>query len=292
MAPDISTPDIPGPEKVTRTPTRTAPPKACDAHMHIFGPADKFPYAGDRDYTPPDALTADYLAMRSAIGFQRTVVVQPSVYGVFNACSIDAVRQFGADGRGVAVIDDRVSDAEIDEMNAVGFRGARLNIVNRGISDPRVLEKLAARVAKWNWHVQIFTTPDILPDLVTRIKTLPVPVVIDHIGKIDAAAGLDQDAVRALLDHVSSGGWAKLSGAYRVVDTGAPWAVAAPIARALIKAAPERLVWGTDWPHPSLGASPVPNDCDLIDALYDWTPDDDIIQQVLVTNPASLYDFD
>jgi len=276
----------------TEPPRRAVPAGACDTHMHIFGPADRYPCIDERDYTPADALLEDYLTMRSVIGFERTVVIQPSIYGFDHSCTVNAVEAFGGSGRGVAVLDETATDGDIENLHQIGFRGTRFNLVNRGGIGVDVLEAVAARVAEFGWHIQVMVHGGVVAELAPRLARLPVPVVIDHMGRMDADAGIEQPGFRALLGLIDGGRcWVKLSGCYRIDFSGPPWSAAAPFADALIRAAPERLVWATDWSHPDLGTSPMPNDGALLNALLDWVPDDETLRRILVDNPAELYDF-
>lgn len=281
------------PDPHPRPPKQPIPAGACDTHMHIYGPAVKYAYIADRDYTPPDALMPDYLAMRNALGLDRTVVIQPSVYGQDHACTADAVAALGDAGRGVAVVDADVADEELARLHAIGFRGARFNLVNRGGIAPNRLEAVAARAAEIGWHLQIMVLGAELADLAPRLAKLPVDVVVDHIGRMTAAGGPAQPGFQALLGLVEAGRcWVKLSGAYRVDFGGAPWPDARPFVDRLIALAPDKLVWATDWAHPDLGTSPMPNDGDLLNALIDWCDGDaDLLRAILVDNPARLYDF-
>lgn len=282
---------VPGPHAQTRPPKSTAPDGACDCHFHVFGPADRFTYSDDRGYTPPDASLEDYRAMLDVLGVTRAVIVQPSVYGTDNACSLDAVERLGDAARGVAVLDETVTDAELDRLHAAGFRGTRFNIESAGGVPEQQLEAVAARVAPRGWHIQTYVNGRRLSELAPRLADLPTEVVIDHMGGMEANAGVDQPGLAALIDLLRSGrAWAKLSGAYRIDFNGAPFAAATPIAQALIEAAPDRLVWGTDWPHPQV-KGPMPDDGDLFDWFLDATGDAALQRQVLVDNPARLYDF-
>ena len=261
--------------------------------MHIFGPASRYACIAEADYIPPDALIEDYLAMRGVLGIERTVVIQPSVYGRDHACTFEAVERLGDGGRGVAVLEESVSEGELARLHGAGFRGTRFNLVNSGGVAADSLEAVAARVAGLGWHIQVMVLGRDLADLAPRLARLPVEVVIDHIGRIDSGAGVGQPGFRALLELVEGGRcWVKLSGAYRIDFAGPPWRAARRFAEALIEAAPERLVWASDWPHPDLGASPMPNDGALFDALLDWVPDEATLERILVDNPARLYDFD
>jgi len=275
-----------------RKPGWTPPPGATDCHMHIFGPAARYPYAEGRDYTPTDCPMAHYRRMCETVGIARTVVVHPSVYGFDNACSEQAVRDLGANGRGVAVLPPDVSRAELKRLHDIGFRGARFNMVSSGGTPREALEGMAAKVAEFGWHIQVFTKSDDIAAMEPRYVRLPVDVVFDHIGGADHARGLDQPGFQAMLRLLGAGrAWVKVSGAYRVDFDGAPWPRAAPFARALIEAAPERVVWGTDWPHPHLQGRPMPNDGDLMDEVAAWTADPAQRRRILVDNPARLYGF-
>ena len=284
---------IPGPIARPKSPRRRPPPGSCDCHYHIFGPADRYTYAPVRGYTPPDCLVEDFERMQATLGFERSVIVQPSVYGTDNRCSLDAVVRLGRErARGVAVIDDKTPDSELDALDRAGFRGAQFNLVSKGALPLDLLEPIAGRLADRGWHLQVFVNGEVLAEMAPRLARLPTEIVIDHMGHVDASQGTGQPGFRALAGLLGSGrAWVKLSGAYRV-DTGpAPWPLAAPIAKALIAANAERCVWGTDWPHPDLHG-PMPDDGDLLDALYDWVPDEEILRAILVDNPARLYGFD
>ena len=283
---------IPGPVPSPRAPRRRPPAASCDCHYHIFGPADRYPYSPARGYTPPDCLVEDFERMQAVLGIERSVIVQPSVYGTDNSCSLDAVERLGkARARGVAVIDDKASNAELDRLDRAGFRGARFNLVSKGALPLELLEPIARRLADRGWHTQVFVNGEVLAEMAPRLAQLPTEIVIDHMGHVEGKRGVDQPGFRALLDLLGNGrSWVKLSGAYRVDHGPAPWPLATPIAKALIAANPDRCVWGTDWPHPDLHG-PMPDDGDLLDALYDWVPDDATLKRILVDNPARLYGF-
>lgn len=275
-----------------KRPSWTPPPGATDCHMHIFGPASQFPYAAVRDYTPTDCLMPLYKEMCATVGIERTVVVHPSVYGYDNRCSEQAVRDLGPNGRGVAVLPPDVDKAEIRRLDGIGFRGVRFNMVSSGGTPREALESMAAKIADFGWHIQVFTKSASIAEMEQRYAKLPVEVVFDHIGGADASQDLQQPGFQALLRLLEAGrAWVKVSGAYRVDFDGAPWPKAAPFAKRLIEAAPDRVVWGTDWPHPHLGGRPMPNDGDLMDALASWTADPEVRRKILVDNPARLYGF-
>jgi predicted TIM-barrel fold metal-dependent hydrolase len=264
------------------------PPLACDCHVHVFGPFDRFPLDPARKYTPEAATLEDYLKVAHALGTGRVVLVQPSVYGTDNACQLAAVRELGERARGVAVIDDAITDDQLAELNGAGFEGARLNLARAADLDS--LERLAARVKEYDWHVQLHAKGADLPAIAERLHKLPTDVVIDHFGRIDPREGFGQPAFKALLQLLDSGRcWVKLSAPYRVDLEGPPYHRLTTFARELVKHNPERLVWGSDWPHPDVAV--VPEDQVLLDVLEDWVPDDAARHRILVENPAKLYRF-
>ena len=264
------------------------PPNACDCHIHVFGPYARYPLDPARQYTPREATLEDYLKVATALGTGRVVLVQPSVYGADNSCQRDAIRDLEGHARGVAVIDDSISDAQLEQLCGAGFVGARLNLV-RG-NELAALERTAARVRDLGWHVQLHLPGSVLPDIADRLLELSTDFVVDHFGRIDPRGGLEQPAFRALARLVDSGRcWVKLSAPYRIDLDGAPWRKAAPFARELVRRNPGRLVWGTDWPHPDVAV--LPQDQALLDALADWVPDEAVRHRILVDNPAKLYRF-
>jgi predicted TIM-barrel fold metal-dependent hydrolase len=261
--------------------------------MHVFGPYDRYPLSPGRGYTPPEASVAMYEEMLATLGLGRTVVVQPSIYGTENAVTLDAVEALGRDrARAVVVVDDQVDAAALREMDRRGARGVRFNAVSGNGTPLDQLEALVARIAPLGWHLQLYTHAEELLALEPVLSRLAVPVVIDHMGGVQAKeGGVDSPAFAALVRLLGNGNtWAKLCG-YRS-SAGRPYADVAPMARAMIAAAPERCVWGTDWPHPSLrGPEEVPDDGHLLDLLGQWAPEPAQRQAILVDNPARLYGF-
>lgn len=253
----------------------------------------------ERQYTPPESTLEDYRKLLDHLGIERTVLVQPSIYGADNLAHEDAVRRMNGRARGVAVVDAAIADAELARLHEVGFRGVRFNLIHTGGSTSLDhLEALARRVAAFGWHVQLYLRGRILPDIASRLATLPANVVIDHLGHMNIGEGVGQPGFKALLRLLDGGRcWVKLC-PYRFDPTGFPYENAMPFARALYEAAPERLVWGTDWPHPDVPGlrdgenGPMPDDGDLLDSLGEWFPDNATIERILVTNPARLYGFD
>jgi predicted TIM-barrel fold metal-dependent hydrolase len=283
----------PGPRAVTSKPGWTAPPNSTDCHMHIFGPYGRYPLSPGRGYTPPEASIAMYQEMLSTIGLARTVVVQPSIYGTDNAVSLDAVAALGADrARAVVVVDDSFDLAALRAMRDRGACGVRFNAVSGNGTPLDQLEALGEKLATLGWHLQLYAHAEEMVALEGVLARLPCPVVIDHMGGVKAAeGGTASPGFQAMIRLLEKGAWAKLCG-YRSSAAGAPYADVAAMARAMIAAAPERCVWGTDWPHPSLHSpEEVPDDGALLDALGAWAPRDDQRQAILVDNPARLYGF-
>ena len=278
------------PVDVAPTPSWASPPLGCDCHFHIFGPYDRFPLDPGRHYDPQAALIRAYERVARALGLTRMVVVQPSVYGTDNRCTLDAATRFGLDrARVIAVVDPGVGDAALRALHDGGTRGLRFNLVSGNGAPLEALEAMARRIAPFGWHLQLYTSGAVLAEIAPRLATLPVEVVIDHMGGVRASEGTDAPGFQALLRLLGSGrAWVKLCG-YRI-SAGPPFADVAPFAAALLAVAPERCVWGTDWPHPSLTAW-MPEDGALFDLLGAWAPDDATRRRVLVDNPARLYGF-
>ncbi len=279
------------PNPTPRPPRFRAPPGTTDCHFHIFGPADQFPFVSERAYTPPDASPAAYRHLAQTLGIERAVLVQASVYGLDNSRLLAALPDLGMPARAVVVVAPDVPDSDLDRMHAAGARGARIIATHPGGPGLEGLEALAGRLAQRGWHIQFMLSPAQLSALETRLSALPCPVVIDHFAGIPATGGVGQRAFQALLrlmalPHV----WAKLSAAYHCSRLPPPYDDLAPFAAALVSIASGRLVWGTDWPHVHFEGE-MPNTTVLFDRLADWLPDPALRRQILVDNPARLYDF-
>lgn len=275
----------------TPRPGWRGPPGSTDCHFHIFGPYDRFPLDPGRHYDPEPASLEDYRRVAGALGIERMVVVQPSVYGTDNRCTLDAVARFGRDrARAVAVVDEGVEQAALEAMRDQGVVGLRFNAVSGNGTPLDQLDALARRCASLGWHLQIYAEGAQLPDLAPRLARLPVEVVVDHMGGVRTGDGLEAPGFQALLRLLESGrAWVKICG-YRISSGGPPYADVDPFARRLLEVAPERCVWGTDWPHPSLYES-VPEDGALFDQLGAWAPSEAQRRAVLVDNPGRLYGF-
>jgi predicted TIM-barrel fold metal-dependent hydrolase len=284
------------PDPHPKRPALVFPRGTTDCHAHICGPASRYPYSPARIYTPPDALLPQYRAVLSALGVERAVLVQPSVYGTDNAALLAALATDPTRLRGVAVVAPDVAEGELERMHRAGVRGVRCNIVDvaegKGALPLPTLRALAARIAPLGWHLELLMHVDEFPDLDRELAGLPVEVVFGHLGYMRAERGLDTPGFRALLAMLAAGrAWVKLTGPYRISTRGAlPYGDVVPFARALTDAAPHRVVWGTDWPHVMV-KSAMPNDGDLADLLAEWVPDATLRQRVLVDNAARLYGF-
>jgi predicted TIM-barrel fold metal-dependent hydrolase len=284
-------PDCQGPDPHPRAPRFTLPPGACDSHAHVIGPPERFPYVASRSYTPPPALEADYLAMHDALGIQRGVLVQVSVHGTDNSCMVESLRHHPERLRGVAVVGPDVSDNELADLHGVGVRGLRINTETGGGIGPAAMEFLARRIRNMGWHIQLLINPKVLAENDAMLHRLPVPFVIDHFGYAQAAAGVAAPGFQCVLRLLQEADcWVKISGANRISKAPIPYRDSTPLARALIATKPDRLVWGSDWPHVHY-APPMVNDGDLLDLLAEWAPDEATRKQILVDNPARLYGF-
>lgn len=284
-------PEVPNSAGEAR-PRHAAPAGACDAHLHIYD--GRFP-ADPGQHAPARATVADYRLLQGRIGTSRAVVVQPRANGTDNAVTLDAIAQLGpSNARGVAVVRTDVTDATLDAMHAGGIRGLRFSIhePRLAVTTADMIEPLARRVHERGWHVQLHMTAVQLVECEAVIRRLPCPVVIDHMGRLPVPGGASHpafDLVRRLLDGGRA--WVKISGAYLESKTGGPaWEDVAGAARALIAHAPQRMVWGSDWPHPTERAA-KPDDAAFFDRLADWTPDEATRARILVDNPRNLYGF-
>ncbi|MDO8299693.1 amidohydrolase [Lacisediminimonas sp.] len=272
-------------------PAFAIPELACDTHAHVVaGKPGDYPMSPQRSYTPPPAPEGEYLRMLDATGMARGVLVQISVYGTDNRLMLESLRRHPQRLRGVAVVAPDVSDTELADLHAAGVRGLRLNILFGGGVSLDAMERLAQRIGKSGWHLQLLLDARMLPGLMPRLTRLPCPVVIDHMGHMPVADGLDApgfNSLRTLLREHDC--WVKLSGAYRISDDFPDFGDVVPLAHSLIAAAPDRCVWGSDWPHVAL--KQMPDTGRLLNALPAWSPDPAQLQRILVDNPARLYGF-
>jgi len=283
------------------------PAGACDCHTHIFGDPAKFPLAQNRVYTPEPASPAEMSALHRALHIQRVVIVTPSIYGTDNSATLYGMQARGADARGVAVVDQKIPENDLDAMGRAGFRGIRLNLATSGQNDPalarRRFERVVERMQRRRWHIQMYTSLAVIAAIKDLVQASPVPVVFDHFGGARASLGLMQSGWPDLIDLVRSGkAYVKISGAYRASSQAPDYPDVAPFAKALIAANPDRIVWGTDWPHPNSTPSSTRrateispllqmDDGRLLNQLALWAPEPSIRKKILVDNPARLYRF-
>jgi len=274
----------------TDPPKLKAPANACDCHHHIYDA--KYPVDPKSTLRPGDAFVEDYRAFQKRIGTSRNVVVQPSTYGIDNRVTLDAVAAFGPQARAVVVVNDTISDAELKRMHEQGARGIRFNLAQAGATTPEMIEPLSKRVNELGWHIQINAPAAKIAEIMPILEKVPSPIVFDHLAHIPEPEGINHPLFAQMMKLIDKGRtWVKLSGAYAGTKVGPPtYADSTVIAQAYAKAAPERCVWGSDWPHPG-EREKKPDDAILFDLLLAWAPDETARHRILVENPAVLYDF-
>ena len=281
---------LPPPDPNPVKPKYTPPPGACDGHCHIFGPAHRFPYAPTRTYTPQDASRETLAALHRRLGLSRAILVQASCHGTDNSAMLDAMQWSKGAWRGVAMVTQAVTDLELVALHQAGVRGVRFNFVAHlgGAPDLKNVEAVIARVTPLGWHIQLHLDAHDIETYREFFKRLRVPFIIDHMGRVEAKHGLDQKPFRQLLELMKNErAWIKVSGPERISSTGRPFHDAIPFARALIAAAPDRVLWGTDFPHPNVKW--MPNDGELVDLFATICDDEGIRRRILVENPPRLY---
>ena len=284
---------IPAPIPLPRPPSFSPPPGACDAHCHVFGPASRFPFAPDRAYTPPDSGIDQFERLQHRLGLSRAVFVQASCHGTDNAAMVDALER--GDGRyaGVAMIDDGFTDRELAELHDAGVRGTRFNFVAHlgGAPDLDHFWRVVGRVQEFGWHIVLHFDAKDLRQHAELLDRMPCPYIIDHMARVPVAKGVEQEPFQQLLALMNDERcWVKISGAERLTAAGGPpYDDVVPYARALIAAAPDRVLWGTDWPHPNVRH--MPDEGDLLDLMLQFAPDEETRNRILVRNPETLYDF-
>ena len=290
-----SAPLCAAPDPHPQSPGHAVPDLACDTHMHICGPESRFAYSQERIYTPPDALLPSYLELTDKLGIGRVVFVQPSIYGTDNSAMLDAMYASPLPCRGVAVVADDVNEQTLDELHEAGVRGVRLNLVDTADKNSTLpvddIRALAKRVAPLGWHIELLVHAHDHPQLDTQLAELPVDLVVGHLGYLRPGAETADPGFEALLRLLEAGRcWVKLTGPYRLTREALPYAAVRPFAKALIRTAPERLLWGSDWPHVMV-KTPMPNDGQLLDLFFAWAGEADVARRILVDNAADLYDF-
>ena len=285
----------------------TVPPHACDCHTHIFGDPAKFPFFSGRAYTPETAMPEEMARVHAALHMQRVVIVTPSVYGTDNSATLYGMKARGVNARGIAVIDEKTPATELQRLRAAGFRGLRLNLATAGQTDPatgrRRFQNAIGQAKGVGWHIQMFTSLAVIARIRDLVMASDVPVVFDHFGGTVAASGLEQPGFSDLLELLRAGkAYVKISGAYRASSRGPDYADVTPFAQAMIGANAERVLWGSDWPHPDTASVPDRKPTDiapllpiddgrLLNQLVVWAPDAAVRKKILVDNPARLYGF-
>lgn len=280
----------PNPKK----PDRTLPEGACDAHCHVFGPQDRFPYSPSSSYVPVDAPKEVLFQRHQHLGIDRAVIVQASCHGTDNTAMVDALKAGNGAYRGIAIVPPQVNDAQLGQLHEAGVRGVRFNFVKRLKARQPEADRLEIikKIAKRKWHVVVYLEPQDLPEIREFLTRIPMPVIIDHMGRIPVEKGIntvdsaDFEALATLLQDDRF--WIKVSGPERISIEGPPYADTTAIARELIRLVPERVLWGTDWPHPNM-KSHMPDDGILVERLWSICPDETRRRALLVDNPSRLY---
>lgn len=276
------------PDPAPRKPRNRIPVGACDCHFHVFDAPS--PQVAERSYTAPTASLREFQKLQSILGTQRSVIVQPSIYGTDNRTTLQSMPE-GGSMRAIVVVDDDASLSDLKTYADQGAVGVRINLLFSSNARLKELSKLVAHVADLGWHVQVLADVSTMPNMSEFMQSIPCPVVFDHMGHVSTQKGVNDAGFQSLLKYLQSDkAWVKMSGAYRVTASqDGDYSDVEPMARALIAANPDNLVWGSDWPHPSFGG-PMPNDGDLMDLLFDWA-DEATAEKILVNNPERLYGF-
>ncbi len=286
-------PTISPPDPNPKVPTFKLPPKSCDTHTHIFGPASRYPFAPNRPYNAPDAPLEAFRALHEKIGVERCVIVNATLHGTDNRVVTDAIAQSNGAYKGIANVKDEMSDQELADLDNAGIRGCRFAFLKRlgGVGDMNKFNRIVHRVAELGWHVDVYFEPGTVGEFAPMLKALPTSYVIDHMGTVQAAKGLADPAFKALLDLQKSDEkcWVKISGLERASAGGKPFHDAVPFAKRLIDNAPDRVLWGTDWPHPNVKV--MPNDGEIVDLIPLYAPEAAVQHKLLVDNPARLFKF-
>jgi predicted TIM-barrel fold metal-dependent hydrolase len=293
--PDVSIPTIQGPNPNTTKPKLKLPAGACDAHCHVFGPGDTFPYHPKRSYTPPDAPKEKLKALHDLLGLERAVIVQATCHGDDNTATLDCIAWAPERYRGIAMVNPDVSTAELERLHKGGIRGARFSFARHlsGGSKPDFskIKAVCDKMKPFGWHAVVYMEGEDVVDNAHEFSKLGVPVVFDHMARIHPERGIGQKPFQLLLGYIkNSDAWVKITGAERLSVAGTPFHDVVPYAQELVEAAPDRILWGTDWPHPNIDGY-MPNDGDLVDLFGLYVPDEALRKKILVDNPARLYGF-
>jgi 2-pyrone-4,6-dicarboxylate lactonase len=281
-----------GPDPHPKKPKLKAPPDACDSHIHLFGPSDKYLFADISPYTSRDALPEDLFALQDVLGLSTAVIVSPGGYSRDTTMLANVLTKYPKRFRGIALMPDDAPPTEFARLGGLGVRGLRMMSAKRGLHMPHLNPGTAARAHEHGWHVQFYPEGTDIVEYADKLLALPNDVVLDHFASIPAAGGVDQPAVKAVLRMLDTGRvWLKLSGPMRCTPGDFPYAPVTALAQAFVKHAPQRMVWGSDWPHVNLNDRKMPNDGDLLDLLAEWVPDETLRNRILVQNANELYGF-
>ena len=278
-----------GPDPHPVKPTFKMPPGSCDSHCHIFGPGDTFPYSPTRTYTPPDAPKEKLKALHDFLGFDRAVLVQASCHGADNRAMLDAIAWSKGKWRGVAMVGPQVTEKELEDLHAGGARAVRFNFVHHlgGAPDPKVFARTLAMLKPMGWHIVLHFDAEDIEKYMDTLNGIPVPFIIDHMGRVQAEHGIEQKPWKMMLELMKNElAWVKVCGPERITKA-KPFRDARPFVEGLINAAPDRTLWGTDFPHPNVKI--MPNDGELVDLFGEFCTDAGLRQKVLVDNPTRLY---
>ncbi len=285
-------PLTPSPDPTPRKPRLVCPPGSVDCQIHLFGPASRYPFDPGSKYISADALPETNIAMQEVLGLSHAVIVSGGGYGMDTRHLENTLALFPHRFRGVALLPPETTQPEMARLHALGVRGLRFVSPHHGGHLPHLSERMADMAAELGWVVQFYPSPSDLVDFADRLMSLSAPVVLDHFGAVPAAGGIDQPAFRTMLRMLDSGRvWVRLSGPMRCTKEDFPYPSVRPMARALVAHAPERLIWGSDWPHVNMQGRVMPNDGDLLDLMLDWAPGEAIRNCILSDNARKLYDF-
>jgi 2-pyrone-4,6-dicarboxylate lactonase len=288
----IVPPLTPPPDRHPKKPHLVCPPGAVDGQIHLFGPAEKYPFDPGSKYISEDALPEMNIAMQDVLGLSYAVIVSGGGYGMDTRHLEDTLRRFPGRFRGVALLPPETTALEMKRLHDLGVRGCRFVSPHHGAHLPHLSERIAAMAADLGWVVQFYPSPHDLDEYADRLAALPGRIVLDHFGAIPAEGSVDQPAFRTILRMLETGKvWVRLSGPMRCTKQDFPYAVVTPIAQALVKAAPERLFWGSDWPHVNMQGRIMPNDGDLLDLMLEWAPDETTRNRILGRNARELFGF-
>lgn len=275
--------------------TYVPPVGACDAHCHVFGPAHLFPYSAQRKYTPEDAPKEQLFALHRHFGFQRSVLVQASCHGTDNRAMVDMLRETNGAYRGVAIIDESFSEADLRDLHNDGVRGIRFNFLPRLVdAKPRdYYLNIARKIAGLGWHIVVYFESEYLPNIIDLLEALPAPLVIDHMGRPDTSLPIEHQNFQRVCQLVAENpaNWIKVSCVERLTQTGAPYDDVIPFAKYLVDNFPNQVLWGTDWPHPNMAPN-IPDDSILVDCIPKLAATPQLQHRLLVANPHKLYCFD